>query len=80
VYGVSDVRQTEIRTAEPLVPEPSACEFEVAIEKLKRQKSPGTVRIPSEYIKAGGKQFAVRSINILIIFGIRRNCLRSRRS
>jgi hypothetical protein len=30
-------------TAEPLVPEPSDCEFEMAIEKLKRQKSPGTV-------------------------------------
>jgi hypothetical protein len=55
VRGVNDVRQTEIDTAEPLVPEPSACEFEVAIENLKRQKSKGTVRIPSELIKAGGR-------------------------
>ena len=31
VRGVSDVRQTEIHTAEPLVPEPSA--FEVEKEK-----------------------------------------------
>jgi hypothetical protein len=30
---VSDVRQTEIHTAEPLVPEPSAFEVEMAIEK-----------------------------------------------
>ena len=55
VHGVNDVRQTEIHTAEPLVPEPSACEIEVAIEKLKSHKSPGTTQIPAELIKAGGK-------------------------
>jgi len=37
VHGVIDVRQTEIHTAEPLVPEPSAIEFEMAIGKQKRQ-------------------------------------------
>jgi hypothetical protein len=31
VRGVSDVRQTEIHTAEPLVPKPSASEVELAI-------------------------------------------------
>jgi hypothetical protein len=36
VHGVSDVRQIEIHTAEPLVPESSAFEFEVTIEKLKK--------------------------------------------
>jgi len=35
LHGVNDVRQTEIHPAEPLVPEPSASEFELAIEKLK---------------------------------------------
>jgi hypothetical protein len=35
VYGVNDVRQTEIRTAEPFVPEPSSSEVEIAVEKLK---------------------------------------------
>jgi len=34
VHGV-DVRQAEIHTAEPLVPEPSAFGVELAIEKLK---------------------------------------------
>jgi len=29
------IRQTEIHTAEPLVPEPSASEVELTIEKLK---------------------------------------------
>ena len=32
VHGFSDVRQIEIHTADPLVPEPSAYEFEVVIE------------------------------------------------
>ena len=49
-----DVRQMEIHTAEPLVPEPSAFEFDVAIGKLKRHK-PGTDQIPAEMIKAGSR-------------------------
>ena len=32
VHGVHDVRQTETHTAEPLVPEPSAFEVELAIQ------------------------------------------------
>jgi hypothetical protein len=55
INGVNDVRQTEVHTAEPLVPEPSAFEFEMAIEKLKRHKSPGIDHIPAELIKAGGR-------------------------
>jgi len=35
LHGVNDVRQTEIHTVEPLVPEPSASEVVLAIEKLK---------------------------------------------
>ena len=37
-------------TAEPLVPEPSALEDEVAIEKLKSHKSPGIDQMPAELI------------------------------
>ena len=37
-HWVNDVRQTEIHTAEPLVPKPSNCGVELAIEKLKRRK------------------------------------------
>jgi hypothetical protein len=55
VHGVSDVRQAEIHTAEPLVPEPSALEVELAIEKLKSHKSPGIDQIPAELIKAWGR-------------------------
>jgi len=32
VHEFNHIRQTEIHTAEPLVPEPSAFEFELAIE------------------------------------------------
>jgi len=55
VHGVSDVRHTEIHTAEPLVPEPIAYEIEMAIEKLRRHKSPGINQIPAEFIKAGSR-------------------------
>ena len=53
VHGVNDVRKTEIHTAESLVPKLSAFEVELAIEKLKSRKSPGTDQIPAELIKAG---------------------------
>jgi hypothetical protein len=53
VHGVNDVRLTEIRMAEPLVPEPSACGFQMATEKIKIHKSPGTAQILAELIKAG---------------------------
>ena len=40
-------------TADPLVPEPSAFEVELAIDNLKNHKSPGIDEIPAELIKAG---------------------------
>ena len=54
VHEVNDIRQAEIHTVEPLVPEPSVFEFELAIEKLKNYKSPGIDQITAEMIKAGG--------------------------
>jgi hypothetical protein len=55
VHRVHDVRQMDIHTAEPLMPEPSLVEVEIAIVKLKSYKSPGTDNIPAELIKAGGE-------------------------
>jgi hypothetical protein len=45
--GAREYRQTEIHTAEPFVPEPSAAEFEVAIREMKRYKAPGSDQIPA---------------------------------
>jgi hypothetical protein len=55
VHNVSDVRQIEVRTAEPLVPGPSRLEVEIAIAKLRKRKSPGSDQIPAELIQAGGE-------------------------
>ena len=54
MHGVKDVEQVEIPTADPLAPEPSAFEVELAIDTLKIHKSPGIDEIPAELIKAGG--------------------------
>jgi hypothetical protein len=56
VHGVTNVRQTEIHTTEPLVPEPSVCEVELAIEKLeKSQKSPGIDQIQAEFTSSANR-------------------------
>ena len=55
VHWAKEVRQAEIHTAEPLVPEPSALEVVLAIEKVESHKSPGIDQIPAELIKVGGR-------------------------
>jgi hypothetical protein len=55
VHGVHDVRQLDIYTAEPLVPEPSFVKVEIGIGKLKSYKCLGIDQIPAELIKAGGE-------------------------
>jgi hypothetical protein len=55
VHGAGGVRQTEMHTAEPFVPEHSASEVEVAIGRLKRYRKPGVDQIPAELIQAGGE-------------------------
>jgi hypothetical protein len=52
-----NVRQTEIHTTDPLVPEPSTIDVETAMKKLKRDKSLGIDQIPADLIKAGGRTF-----------------------
>jgi hypothetical protein len=55
IHGVHGVRQMDMHTAESLVPEPSLVEVEIAIEKLKSYKSPGTNQILAKLIRAGGE-------------------------
>jgi hypothetical protein len=47
VHNVSDARQIEVHTAEPVVPGPNRLEVENAIAKLKKYKSPGSDQIPT---------------------------------
>ena len=77
---VKDVGQAEIQTAEPLVPEPSAFEVELAIGTLKSHKSLGIDEIPAELIKAGGGTICGEIHKLITLFGRRRNCLKSGRS
>jgi hypothetical protein len=55
VQGADGIRQTEIHTAEPFVPEQSAAEVEIAVGKLKRYKAPGSEQIPAELISSRGE-------------------------
>jgi hypothetical protein len=55
IHRVSDVRQTKIHTAEPLVLDTSPVGVEIAIAKLKRYKSSGSEQIPPELTQAKGE-------------------------
>jgi hypothetical protein len=78
-YGVSDIRQIETHAAEPLVPDPSAFEVEIAIAKLKRYESPGGDHIPAEMIQTED-EILCSKIHKVILFEIRKSCLISGRS
>jgi hypothetical protein len=64
VYRVTEVRQTEIHTAEPLVPEPSAFEVKMGIEILKRLKSSGNYQISAELINVGDRTYCYEIHNL----------------
>jgi hypothetical protein len=55
VHRVSGVRQIEIHIAEPLVPDPSTFEIEIAIANLKRYEPPCSIQILAKLIQAGGE-------------------------
>jgi hypothetical protein len=55
VHNVSDVRELEAHTVEPLVLGPSSLEVKIAITKFKKYKSPGSDQIPAELIQEGGE-------------------------
>jgi hypothetical protein len=79
VHNISDVRQIEVHTAEPLVPGPNRLEVEITIAKLKKYKSPVSDQIPAELIQAGG-EILLSAIHKLIVFRIRKNFRISGRS
>jgi hypothetical protein len=50
IHRISDVRQMDIHTAEPLVPDPSPFDLHIAIAELKNYKSPGSDKITVELL------------------------------
>jgi hypothetical protein len=62
VRRVIDVGQIEIDTAEPLVPEASSSDVEIAVEELKKCTLPGSDKILAELIKQKVKHDGLRSI------------------
>jgi len=74
-----NVIQTEIHTTGPLIPEPSAFEVKMAIEKLIWHESPSINKIPAEFIQAGGKKIC-SDIHKCINSKRKKNCLNSRRN
>jgi hypothetical protein len=63
VHTVNDIRQMEKYTAEPLVPDPSHFEVEIATAKFKKYKSPGSDQIPADRFKQEMKHYILRCIN-----------------
>jgi hypothetical protein len=74
IHGANDVRQTEMHTAKPLEPEPGYFKVKIATENLERYKSPGTDQILAELFQVGVNTLCSASINLFIVFGIRKNC------
>jgi hypothetical protein len=66
VCGVNDVRQREIHTAEPLVPQTSAFEIELAIENLRSHRLSNIVQIPAKLIKVGGRKICYEMHKLII--------------
>jgi hypothetical protein len=62
-----------MHTAKPLVPEPNPFEVEIAVEKLKRYKSPDIDQSPAE-LQARGNILCSEITDLLILLGKGKNC------
>jgi len=59
------LHMTEILTAEPLLPEPSAFEVEMGIHELKRHKSPSTDQIWADLIEERGRKIICEILKLI---------------
>ena len=66
VHRVNGIKRTVTHTAEPLMPESSVFDSELAIEKLKSHKSPCIDQIPAELFKAGCRKIRHEIYNCII--------------
>jgi hypothetical protein len=60
--------QTEMHTAQPLVPELDCFEVDIPIGKLERYESPGTDQTPSELIQEGGNTLCSEICKLISIW------------
>jgi hypothetical protein len=74
VNGDNNVRQTKIHTAEPLVTEPSAFEVEMATETSEGTNHQIFIQLQQNCFKQEEGQFPLKSKNLLILCGMKRNC------
>jgi len=63
--GVNNIRQMDIYTSEPLVPESSVFQVELAAENVKRKKSSGVDQILVALIKAGSRKICTEIHNFI---------------
>ena len=77
--GVNGIRQTDIHTAKPLVPEPSAFEAELDTEQIKSHISPGIDQIPSELFKVGGRTLRYEIHKLIITIWNKEELLEERK-
>ena len=66
LHGVNDIKHTDIHTAEPIVPDSSAYDFELAIGKLKSHRPPGIDQIRAELIKAGCRKIRLEIHKLIV--------------
>ena len=78
--GVNGVRQTEIHTTEPLVPESVVYEVEMATEEQKYTTYNVCVELQQNSLKVDTGQFVLNYKNVLILIVVTRNCLTNGRS
>jgi hypothetical protein len=63
ILGANCIRQTEIQTDGPLIPETSYFEVKTTIRKVKRHKSPCFLQTLAGLFQAGLETFPMRSLN-----------------
>jgi hypothetical protein len=80
VHRANDVRHIEVDTDKPLIPNNSLSEFEIAVAKLKRYKSPRSVQIRAELNQSGSETLRAEVHKLINSIWIRKSCLISGRS
>jgi hypothetical protein len=65
VLGVDYVREIDMHTAEPLVPEPNCLHIATAIEQLKRYESPGIDQISAELVEVVGNTLCFEFLKLI---------------